>query len=467
MAELVVNQRAAVDIHLDIERSMIKQIGNMHVTASCLRLMADAQVNAAMRQDAIASNATMTEIRTRTNGTTYTVQVPDEAARAVARQSAAAHRALAQALRLKARAIGNAVVSLQIAMAQVKKDFNRIIDESIRIDRYHSERLNEIRGWMRSFTNRMHEIRNGINLQHPINAGEFAPTSMGVRKNTMLSFLEGCALAGMPHFTVFALDPVNTATGNFIYSKTDMSVGGRYPLEFTRFYNSIGGMENDVLGVNWTHNHNIRLYSQDEAVRIIYGDGHMETHGQLDDGGYLSPLENSNTLLLHTDEGFKLWTNDNVIYEFDKEGFLQTQSDINGNETKYEHTDGLLIKVSNPCGSMTFEYEDRQITKVTDHTGREVKLSYNGKMLGKVTHPSGAEYSYEYDSYGNLEKVTNPLGIEAISNEYDGHGRLTRQSFPDGGVATLRYDDKITTMTEQSGNVVKYERDDKYRTVKT
>ena len=34
-------------------------------------------------------------------------------------------------------------------------------------------------------------------------------------------------------------------------------------------------------------------------------------------------------------------------------------------------------------------------------------------------------------------------------------------------MATLRYDDKITTMTEQSGNVVKYERDDKYRTVKT
>jgi RHS repeat-associated protein len=102
---------------------------------------------------------------------------------------------------------------------------------------------------------------------------------------------------------------------------------------------------------------------------------------------------------------------------------------------------------------------------VTDHTGREARYVYEGNLLVKAVHPSGAEYRYSYDSRGNLCSLTGPLGIETIANEYDGHGRLVRQSFADGGIYSLSYDDKITTATEQNGNRVRYVRDDMYRTV--
>jgi len=45
--------------------------------------------------------------------------------------------------------------------------------------------------------------------------------------------------AGLVDSSIFRADPVNTSTGNFIDSKADLTIDGRYPLELRRFYNSI------------------------------------------------------------------------------------------------------------------------------------------------------------------------------------------------------------------------------------
>ncbi|MCL2248078.1 MAG: hypothetical protein FWC13_02295, partial [Oscillospiraceae bacterium] len=229
MLDFVMNQGHSRGIHADIERSMNAQIGNMQVTASCLRVMAEAQRRMAADQDIIAGNARRTETRTRTNGTTYTVRVPDEAARARARTAAQAHRVFALALLRKADSIGIGAISLQEAMVRVRSIFNAIVDETIRTDRHHAARLNEISGWMENFTRRMSEIRNSI-PQGGFPVDRRSMPDLMRQSNHVMDLITRRANAGMPSFSAFDCDPVNMSTGNFIYSKEDILVGGRYPL---------------------------------------------------------------------------------------------------------------------------------------------------------------------------------------------------------------------------------------------
>ena len=148
MTDFAMNQGQTAGIQADIERSMNMQIGNMQVTSSCLRIMAEAQDRMATDQDRIARSAMRTVTRIRPDNTVYTESVEDTAARAAATSSATAHRAFARALRQKAASIGNGIVSLQEAMVRVKIMFNSIVDETIRTDQHHAARLNEITAWM-------------------------------------------------------------------------------------------------------------------------------------------------------------------------------------------------------------------------------------------------------------------------------------------------------------------------------
>ena len=290
MIDYVLNQGDALGINADIERSMNAQISNMQVTASCLRVMANAQHQMALNQDRIAATAMRSETRTRENGTTYTVRVPNVAARAAARTAAQAHRAFALALLRKAQEIGTGTANLQQAMTRVKAMFDSIMEQTIGIDSHHAARLEGISDWMRNFTNRMSEIRDSIpEGGFPLSSADILALGFGpiAMDNPVMSLIEQKVNAGMPSFTAFNLDPVNMSTGNFIYSKEDISISGRNPLWFTRFYNSIGGTE-DVLGLNWTHNHNIRLYDKDEALFIMYGEGQVETYRLYNSGGWNS-----------------------------------------------------------------------------------------------------------------------------------------------------------------------------------
>jgi YD repeat-containing protein len=299
----------------------------------------------------------------------------------------------------------------------------------------------------------------------------------GLCSTEILGVLRALGLAGTPLYIAFGGDPINMSTGNFIYSKEDISISGRYPLVLKRFYNSIGGTDS-IVGTKWTHNYNIRLYDNESSVQVIFGDGHMESFSlNEENGSYTSDCDNK---LTKTKRWWELTTPTNEIYKFDQnEGLLKSITDLNSKDnssglfkvestaTEFSYNEGLLARVKNPCGSLSFRYDrNNHLIRVTDHTGRKAEYEYTGNLLSKVRHPSGAEYNYEYDKDSNLTKVINPLGIATIENEFDKHGRLINQNFPDGGMYSIDYDDKTNVATEQNGNVIKYERDDKYRTVR-
>ena len=66
----------------------------------------------------------------------------------------------------------------------------------------------------------------------------------GVIASSILDERIAAKLAGIPLVCAFSGDPVNMSTGNFIYSKEDILIPGRFPLSFKRFYNAIGGAYN-------------------------------------------------------------------------------------------------------------------------------------------------------------------------------------------------------------------------------
>jgi len=59
--------------------------------------------------------------------------------------------------------------------------------------------------------------------------------------------------------------------------------------------------------------------------------------------------------------------------------------------------------------------------------------------LTKVTDPDGRVWLYEYDSRGNLTKKTYPDG-DIWLYEYDSRGNLTKETYHDGRVWLYEYD---------------------------
>jgi hypothetical protein len=84
-----------------------------------------------------------------------------------------------------------------------------------------------------------------------------------------------------------AVEPINTATGNYFFQPTDLVIPARgLSVIFTRTYNSMDA-SGGPLGPGWTHSYNVFLTERgDGSVAIKLGDGHQEFYDAL--GGAVS-----------------------------------------------------------------------------------------------------------------------------------------------------------------------------------
>ncbi|SDB29752.1 RHS repeat-associated core domain-containing protein [Pseudobutyrivibrio sp. YE44] len=280
---------------------------------------------------------------------------------------------------------------------------------------------------------------------------------------------------------VYRYDPVNMCNGNYINEHVDVTLGGRYPIEFKRFYNAISNIYG-TLGLGWTHSLETHIFEDRESgrIKILYGDGsegifnkekdyYVEEHGE---PGILTKLENG---------GYQI-SQDNGSYEkFDDEGCLVELGDVDGGHTSvwYERLEDratkrikkVITKSENTLEFTYFEDEENKnlIKSITDQAGRSVCYAYENRRLVEIKELDGAIRRFTYTADGKIQDVINPKGITAITNEYDNQGRTIKQSFPDDSVMTYEYDDvrKTTTSTEQNGNKVVYTHDDLQRHIAT
>jgi RHS repeat-associated protein len=196
-------------------------------------------------------------------------------------------------------------------------------------------------------------------------------------------------------------NPVNDATGNKFQQELDYQGGGRFPLQFIRYYNSA---YSDVraLGKSWRHNYERGLYfnSAKTEAYIIRPSGQayrFSKSGSI----WISDADINDRFIASTNAGGSIT------------GWRLYKSEDNSFE--YYDTDGRLITLVDLGGmSQDLSYDaGGRLSSVTDRTSqRSLSFSYDSKnRLTSVTDPNGNGYTYSYDSTGRLVQVTPPDAV--------------------------------------------------------
>jgi RHS repeat-associated protein len=263
-------------------------------------------------------------------------------------------------------------------------------------------------------------------------------------------------------------DPVNTASGNYLFQRTDLAVPGRgFPFLFTRTYNSLDAYSGPF-GRGWTHSYNVFLTENpDESVVIKHGDGRQEFYGPIGDGNF-QPLVGGifSTLVKNSDGTFSLTLKNQTRYLFSAAGKLTNITDRNGNVLFLTYDGaGNLAKITDTVGraiTLTSDVSNR-ISRLTDPIGRTVHYSYDiDGNLASVTDPKGDMITFAYDANHRITEIFDERGNRLVANSYDALGRVVVQTNGRGLAASFAYDSPTqdqTTITDPLGNVIIHRHD--------
>jgi RHS repeat-associated protein len=151
-------------------------------------------------------------------------------------------------------------------------------------------------------------------------------------------------------------------------------------------------------------------------------------------------------------------------FEYDANGNINARIDGLGNRTEYEYNGfGLLAKVRHggQVISQTAYNDLGKPTTITDALGRTTTLSYDCQgNLTQVTDAAGKITRYQVDTLTNLKKVTAANNRET-NYQYDRAERQTARTGPDGGVWGVSYeaDGYVASTTLPSGATIQSEYD--------
>ncbi|MGL4745613.1 MAG: DUF6531 domain-containing protein, partial [Dermatophilaceae bacterium] len=244
--------------------------------------------------------------------------------------------------------------------------------------------------------------------------------------------------------------PVNTATGVFWHTFSDVVVPGRGPgLELSRTYSSAAASEAGMFGFGWSSNLETRLETVTDTasgvttVTVVDGNNSRVTFTK-NDSGYWAPPRVHAELDAGPGGTFILTdTRDRTTYTFDAAGVLQEVTDRNGEST-------------------TLGYANGRLATVTDSAGRALSFTWTGVGTGarvsSVVGPLGRTWTYTYHPDGTLASVKDPLN-RSTSFTYDGSSHLLRtMTFPRGGTVSTDYDTerRVSKQTDTDGLVTSF-----------
>jgi RHS repeat-associated protein len=245
-------------------------------------------------------------------------------------------------------------------------------------------------------------------------------------------------------------DPINTATGNYAYQRTDIAFPGRgLPFAFVRSYNSQDKTPGP-LGVGWTHSY---MASLDEdpltgSVTLRMPDGQMVIF-DLIAGTYISRYNNVYSKLDSPSAGtFVLTTKTLMTYQFIG-GQLISISDRNGNTIQLAYSGNDLTKITDTVGrQISFSYVSGRLVSLTDPVGRTLRYEYDSAdNLSSFTDAQGGRFIFTYDSQHQMLTAVDPGNNTFLTNAYDTTGRVISQSDGAGNRWTYAYDSGTLTTT--------------------
>jgi RHS repeat-associated protein len=253
-------------------------------------------------------------------------------------------------------------------------------------------------------------------------------------------------------------DPVNTATGFWHQSFTDMAITDRGPgLVLGRTFNSDAVGEVGIFGPGWSSTVDMRLQFANNVARIVQENGAEVRFNQLSPGVFGAPPRITGTLSRATDGSWTYWPNRSTRYSFDAAGQLTQVADRNGLATTFTRPNASTLVVTGagtPPRSITMTLSNGRVTQAQDHTGRRFTYSYDSAgRLVTVTDPISAVTGFVYDANGRITRWNRPDGTN-IQNTYDTSGRVTTQTDGNGQVMSFDYSNPPTgtIITDARGN---------------
>lgn len=268
-------------------------------------------------------------------------------------------------------------------------------------------------------------------------------------------------------------DPVDTATGYFTETQTDLTTPGRgVPLDLTRTYNS--GLAdpagpngpsavNGPFGWGWTFSYGLNLSTDGGGnVTVHQEDGSLVTFVH-SGSSYTPAAPRVDAKLTLNGSAFTFTRRAREIFTFDvATGHLTGETDLPGT-------------LANPPYSTRLVYSaGGQLATITDPSGRMYTLGWSGIHITSLTDTAGRKVTYGYDGSGDLTDVLG-VGTTRVPLKNNDHTIFTYEASTHlmtslrhpkafGSTATptpvtaMAYDtaERVTTQTDPIGRITTF-----------
>jgi len=248
----------------------------------------------------------------------------------------------------------------------------------------------------------------------------------------------------------FQLDPVNSASGGYYTTATDLRLSGiGVPFAFTRSYNSLDATSGP-LGPGWTHAYAAALTIKPSGDVVLRAeDGQQVEYTRQGDGSFVG-MAGTLSPLTEVTGGYELVRRDQVRYRFDTSGLLTSIRDRNGQGLSFAYASGKLSTITDSAGrAITLSYNaEGLLSQVALPDGRSVGYAYTSGRLTSVTDARGGLTKYTYESHGWLRTKVDQNNNTVVTNTYDAiDGRVIEQLDARGKRSTFSWNPTTRTST--------------------
>jgi len=293
-------------------------------------------------------------------------------------------------------------------------------------------------------------------------------------------------------------EPIQLWQGNYLYDRTDMTVGsGSFPykLGFKRHYDSQQRYAKGPVGLGWTHNFNISAAVNSDAFQVTGDAGGSFAAAVIatayvindlsSDATSSMPLSNVVSCGLAERWMAELVTNNTVVVSFpdNTEIFVMQPSgsyapiSFNGSTVSQSagaytyatktgqsfvfNTSGQIASWSWPSGvSLSFSYSGGLLSSVNNGLSRSLSFGYSGSLLTSVSDGNGRSVGYGYDGNSNLTSCTDTLS-HVTTYAYASNGLLSQVFLPQNptnAVVTNAFDTlgRVETQSDANSNLWTY-----------
>ena len=311
-------------------------------------------------------------------------------------------------------------------------------------------------------------------------------------------------------------DPVDMASGSYLFNTVDLSIDGPLPLVLKRNYSSRSSASAGTLGFGWNHSFNISAQKhsapgkllgrslEDMAGSIVgyhilldvlenddtaqswaiadlvaewmvdrlaqtavtvYTGQEATTFIQQPDGTF-TPPEGMTFSLVETNGVYVMQQRHGNTYTFNTNGLIDIITDPSGNTLDFAYNaDVNLYSVTSSFGpALTFGYTNFLLNTVSDSTGRTVEYQYDSMLnLTNVTDAAGFDWSIGYDHAHRIKWVKDPEKITTIQNNYNSAGQVTNQISATGHAYKTLFAGNYSIEEDPYGNQTTYYFDSKGR----